>query len=157
MCGSPRGDVSRRLTSVRQTDTEGDLFVTFPDEKGRPIHNQFNVAPFCLAFSVGTIRGPTVLMQADDGTPLLTIGSDIEFSMRGYSVSFNASHIDIDSRARRLQICANGTHATFYLDCKAMETKPFVMSSSGINSVYILGERNTSTFEYINLFDVSYP
>ena len=71
----------------------------FPDERGRPITNQFNAAPFCLAFSIHdtsiTGSGPTVLMQTDDGTPMLTIDSEIMFSIGESSVSFNAVNLTL--------------------------------------------------------------
>ena len=151
----PRGDVSLRLISMRETDKNGDLFVDFREESNGQIRNRFDMTPFCLAFSVGNVRGTSVLMQADNGAPLLTIGPTIELSIGGSSVSFDASEIDINTRVQRLQICTNGTDAIFYLDCKEIETKPFTVSNSGINYVSILGERNVSTFEYENFFDVS--
>ena len=88
--------ISNRLTIVREENTEGDLFVLFPDERRRPITNQFNAAPFCLAFIISihdtsiTGSGPAVLMQTDDGAPMLTIDFEIMFSIGESSVSFNA-------------------------------------------------------------------
>ena len=155
VCDS-RGDVSLRLISMTETDKNGDLFVDFQKESKQPmIRNRFNVAPSCLAFSVGNVRGTSVLMEAEDGAPLLTIGSFIELSIGGSSVRFDARDIDKNARVQRMQICMNGTDAGFYLDCKEIETKPFAVSDSGINFVSILGERNTTTLEYDNFFDVS--
>ncbi len=153
----PRGDVSLRLIRVvSQPDDGEDLFVDFRKESDRPIRNRFNVTPSCVAFSVGNVLGSSTLMEADNGAPLLTIGDTIELLIPGgASVSFNASEIDIITRVQRLQICMNGTHAVFYLDCKEIETKPFTVSNSGINFVSILGERNSSTLEYENFFNVS--
>lgn len=155
----PRGDVSLRLLNMlRQPDEGKDLFVDFnTKESERPIRNQFNVIPSCVAFSVGNVRGSSVLIQADNGAPLLTIDNNIiQLSIPGGgSVSFDVSEIDINTRVQRLQICMNSTDAVFYLDCEEIKTKPFTVSSSGINFVSILGERNASTLEYKNFFDVS--
>ena len=158
----PRGDVSLRLLTMLSQPEEGkDLFVDFnnanPKESERPIRNRFDVTPSCVAFSVGNVRGSSVLIQADSGAPLLTIGtSTIQLSIPGgASVSFDVSEIDINTRVQRLQICMNSTDAVFYLDCEEIETKPFTVSSSGINFVSILGERNATTLEYKNFFDVS--
>ena len=157
----PRGDVSLRLLNMRSQPEEGkDLFVDFNanlKESERPIRNRFDVTPSCVAFSVGNVRGSSVLIQADNGAPLLTIGtSTIQLSIPGgASVSFDVSEIDINTRVQRLQICMNSTDAVFYLDCEEIETKPFTVSSSGINFVSILGERNATTLEYKNFFDVS--
>lgn len=151
----PRGDVSLRLINMREPDTKGDLFVNFQEESERPIRNRFNMVPFCLAFSVGNVRGSSILMQADDGAPLLTIGPTIDLSIGNSLLSFDASEIDINTRVQRLQICMNGTDAIFYLDCEEVETKPFSLMPSGINFLSILGERNITTLEYKNFFDVS--
>ena len=140
---------------MTETDTEGDLFVNFQEERQRSIRNRFNKAPFCLAFSVGNVRGSSVLMQTDGGAPLLTIGPTIDLSIGDSFLSFDASKIDINTRVQRLQICMNGTDAIFYHDCQEMETKPFTLMPSGINFLSILGERNISTLEYNNVFDVS--
>ena len=151
-----RGDVSLRLIVIRETNEDGDLFVDFRNERERPIRNRFNVTPSCVAFSVGNVRGTSVLMEADEGAPLLTIGpATIELSIGGSSVSFDASEIDHNTQVQRLQICMNGTNAVFYLDCNEVETKPFTVSNAGINFLSILGERNTTTLEYNNFFDVS--
>ena len=153
-----RGDVSLRLISIEnETDNIGDLFVDFWEESKRPIRNRFNTIPLCLAFSVGNVRKTSILMQADDGTPLLIIGPTIELSIGGSSVSFNASKIDKNAQVQRLQICINGTDAVFYLDCEEIEIKPFTVSNAGINFLSILGELewNTTTLDYSTFFDVS--
>ena len=151
-------DVSRRLIAAKETDTYGDFFVNFPDERGRPIRNQLNTAPFCVGFAIGNVCGSSVLMQVDDGAPMLTISPDeVEFSIGAASVSFNLTGIDVNTRVQRLQICTNGTDALFYIDCEAVEIKPFTIQSFAIGYVSILGERNLTTLEYTNIFKVSYP
>ena len=146
--------MSVRLIRITNGTDSNDLIVDFREESERPIRNRFNTTPLCLAFSVGNVREMSTLMQADDGAPLLTIGPTIELSIRGSSVSFNASKIDKNARVQRLQICMNGTDAVFYLDCEEIETKPFYVSNAGINFLSVLRERNTTTLEY-NLFGVS--
>lgn len=153
-----RGDVSLRLINIKnETENIGELLVDFRKESKRPIRNRFNAIPLCLAFSVGNVRKTSILMQADDGTPLLIIGPTIELSIGGSSVSFNASKIDKNAQVQRLQICINGTDAVFYLDCEEIEIKPFTVSNAGINFLSILGELewNTTTLDYSNFFDVS--
>ena len=153
-----RVDIGYALLGVENTDTHGDFFVNFPDERGRPIENQLNATPFCVGFTVAYVRGPNVLMQADNGAPMLTISdTEVEFSIQDTTVHFNLTGIDIRDAYQRLQICANGTDALFYVDCDVMETKPFTVPSSGISYVSILGERNVTTSEYNNFFYVSYP
>ena len=148
--------MSRRLIALDETDTFGDFFVNFPDKRGRPIRNQLDTVPVCVAFTIGNVRESSVLMQADNGAPMLTISaSEVEFSIGEASVSFNLTAVDINSRVQRLQVCTDGANATFYLDCQPLETKSFTLPSSGINYVSILGERNVTTMEYTNIFEVS--
>ena len=150
----PRGDLSLLLISVTAPDVKGDLTVNFPDDKGRPITNQFDAKTLCLAFIAGTVTGPTVLIRGDDQEPLLTIGPEIELSINGSSVTFNASYTDVSPQ--RLQICTNTTHATYYIDCKEVETKPFTRSPSAkISSLSILGEIDPTTSELTSIFNVS--
>ena len=147
--------MSVRLISITNRADNNDLIVDFREESERPIRNRFNTTPLCLAFSIGNVREMSTLMQADNGTPLLTIGPTIELSIRGSSVSFNARKININAQVQRLQICMNGTDAVFYLDCEEIETKPFNVSNAGINFLSTLRERNTTTLEYDIFFDVS--
>ena len=141
--------MSVRLIRITNRTDNNDLIVDFQEESERPIRNRFNTTPLCLAFSVGNVRETSVLMEADDGAPLLTIGpAIIELSIGGSSVSFDASEIDKNAQVQRLQICMNGTDAVFYLDCEEIETKPFNVSNAGINFLSILEE-------YDNFSDVS--
>ena len=44
----------------------------------------------------------------------------------------------------------------YYIDCKEVEAKPFVMtSSSGIKTLSIIGKRNQTTFMFDEVFNVS--
>ena len=140
---------SQRLVEQLKPDFDTPLYVSFLDEErhASQIKNRFNAAPFCLAFTTDTDDGVSVLLRRDDGEPLLTIGPTIEFSLNSSTVSFEAVYIE--SIPGRLQICANGTHATYYIDCVAVETKPFVLQpeSEGIDSLSIYGEFNRTSFQ----------
>ena len=149
-----RGDHGLKLSNINFTDADRNLSVFFPDNRTGQ-NNQFNQAPYCLAFITVSIEGPTVLMWSDDGEPLLSVGAVIKLAISGTSVSFNSTSTNF-TKAQRLQICTNGTHAIYYIDCKEMETKPFVMtSSSGINTLSIIGKRNQTTFLFDEVFNVS--
>ena len=155
VCSNTRGDVSQKLTFLTKPDVEGELSVEFPDAKGRPITNQFNMVPFCLAFITGNVVGSAVLMRGDYGEPLLTIGPQITLSINTSTVSFDAGFSD--SSPRRLQICVNGTNAMYYIDCEEVAVKPFAMPPSmGIGSLSVYGEVNETTFEFETIFSVSF-
>ena len=151
-----RGDVAYLLLSRTKPDVEGELSVDFPDTKGRPITNQFNMVPFCLAFITGAVEGSAVLMRGDYGEPLLTIGPQITLSINTSTVSFDAGYSNYYG-LRRLQICVNGTNAIYYIDCEEVAVKPFAMPPSmGIGSLSVLGEVNETTFEFEKIFSVSF-
>ena len=157
ICDPHRGkESSYKLTNLSQPDRHGNLSVFFSDNTETQIKNQFNQVPHCLAFIISdlTSEEPRVVMWSDNGEPLLSVGTVIKLTISGMSVSFNST-INFKYH-KRLQICTNGTHATYYIDCIEEETKPFVMtSSSGIKSLFVLGKRNQTTFLYDEIFPVS--
>ena len=157
ICDLPRGDSAQKFNIQLKPDTGGDLSVFFPDNRTRQIKNQFNQVPYCVAFIINNIESeePTVLIWSDEGEPFLSIGTEIELTISGTSVSFNSTFSRI-LKAKRLQICTNGTHATYYIDCREVEAKPFAMTSrSGIKTLSVIAKRNLTTFMYDEVFNVS--
>ena len=68
ICDLPRGDSAQKLNIQHKPDTDGDLSVFFPDNRTRPIKNQFNQAPYCVAFIINNVvsEEPTVLIWSDE-------------------------------------------------------------------------------------------
>lgn len=103
-----------------------DLVDTVPGARPdiRPLFNNLNGFPLCLAFTLGEIMNisATPLMYAN-GEAMLSIGNTIELSLGGASVTFN---YDIAATLpTRAQICLDGSNAVLYINCTQVQSQPF--------------------------------
>ena len=104
----------------------------------RPLFNNLNGFPVCLAFTVGEVRNTSAatLMYAG-GQPMLSTGNTIELSLGGASVTFN---YDITTTSlTRAQICLDGSNAVLYVNCTQVQSQPFAPRTT-VTAIGVIGE-----------------
>ena len=114
----------------------------------RPLFNNFDSFPLCIAFTVGDIRNESLgtLMYANT-QPMLTLGSTIQLSIGGASADFN---LDVTAvTPTRTQICLDGSNAFLYVNCQQVQSVPFQLSSSdAVSIIGVIGEITTLNNPY---------
>ena len=111
----------------------------------RPILNNFNTFPLCLAFTVGSLDDSArdTLMYSVN-SPLLVAGRTIELNIGGSRVTFNQN---VTGDLSRAQVCLDGSNAVLYLDCGQVQSLPFTVTAP-ISSIGVLGEAVTLANSY---------
>ena len=155
-----RGDSALIVTTATPTNTDQpdnttglfELFDSIPGSNPgvRPLRNNINTFPFCLAFTVGNLEDTArdTLMYAAPNQPLLVAGETIELMIGTQRVTFNRNVSDSITRA---QICLNGTYAVLYIDCTEVQRLPFNPPAAGLQSIGVIAE----PFSLANPYSVS--
>ena len=110
-------------------DTVTGLFQLSDAVGGIRLSNNFGSAPFCLAFTVGSVRSDceSTLVFSGMNQALLILGSKAILSIGAHSVSFDLSFINA-FRLKRAQICWDGSKASLFVNCSLVQSKEFIVT-----------------------------
>ena len=138
LCGDERGDTAYRLESAPH-GVDLSHFFDIPNPSLN-IRNRFDELPFCIAFLVSDVTSESTLVYAGNN-PMITLGSDITFTLGGRSATFTSQNLLLDTDFARLQICIDENSAVLYNDCEQVETAQFSGSSlTAVSFLSVLGE-----------------